>query len=55
MPRTAPGERLSHAEIAQIRAQKVRAIADARAELDRRGGRPVHPRILAARSAGRNV
>lgn len=55
MPSTAPGERFSDAEIAQIRAQKVRAIADARAELDRRGGRPVHPRILAARAAGRTV
>lgn len=55
MTQTTPGERLSDAEIAQLRAQKVRAVADARAELARRGGRPVHPRILAARAAGRNV
>lgn len=55
MPKTLPGQRYSEAEIAQLCAQKVRANADARAELDRRGGRPVNPRILAARAAGRNV
>lgn len=50
-----PGDRYSDAEIAALRRQKARMVADARAEQDRRGGRAVHPRILAARAAGRNV
>lgn len=55
MSKTACRDRFSAEEIAALRAQKARANADARAEIARRGGRPVHPRILAARAAGRNV
>jgi hypothetical protein len=53
--RPQPAERLSETEIAAVRAQNVRSIADARAEAERRGPRPVHPRILAARADGKTV
>ncbi len=47
--------RYTDAEIAALRAQKKRASETAKAEIERRGGQPVNPRILAARAIGKNV
>lgn len=50
-----PPQTFTDAEIVVLRQQQSQAVADARAESERRGGHPVHPRILAARAAGKTV